>query len=459
MTAENMNKIIEKQRAFFATGKTLEVSYRIDALKRLKKAIIDNEEAISNALREDLGKSEPEGYFCETGLALSEVSYMIKHTRSFARDKRAKTPLTQFVSKSIIKSSPYGNVLVMSPWNYPFLLSIDPLADAIAAGNTVVLKPSAYSPKTSEIIAKIIKEAFDEEYVAVITGGRAENSHLLSCKFDYIFFTGSKEVGKYVMSEAAKNLTPVTLELGGKSPLIVDETAKIDLSARRIVFAKYLNCGQTCVAPDYVLCQRSVKDKLVQALKKEIVRQFGENPVENINYGKIVNEKHFDRILALLDDAKCVHGGRSDRNTLKIEPTVLDNVTFEDAVMKEEIFGPVLPILTYESLDEVISIVNGGEKPLALYVYSENKRNINKILSTCQFGGGCINDGVVHLATSEMGFGGVGESGMGAYHGKVGFDTFSHKKSILDKKTFLDMPMRYQPYKKSYVAMIKMLLK
>ena len=459
MTEQRMNEIIEKQRKFFESGKTLDVKYRINALKKLRETIYKYEDRIKDAIYSDLGKGENEAYFCETGLTISEISYMIKHTKKFAKDKTVRTPLAQFASRSFVKSSPYGTVLVMSPWNYPFLLSVDPLVDALAAGNTVIIKPSAYSPATSKVIADMIADCFNEEYVAVITGGRAENQHLLSCKFDYIFFTGSKDVGKLVMEKAAKHLTPVTLELGGKSPCIVDETAKITLTARRLVFAKFLNCGQTCVAPDYILCHKSVKDELVKALKSEIVRQYTENPLINPSYGKIINEKHFDRICSLIDENKTVHGGNSDRSTLKIEPAVMDNVTFDDAVMQEEIFGPVLPVLTYENIDDVIEIVNGRDKPLAFYVFSEKKKTIKKLLSSCQFGGGCVNDAVIHLATSNMGFGGVGESGMGSYHGKCGFDTFSHKKSIVDKKTFMDLPMRYQPYKKLYMKLIRMFLK
>ena len=459
MTEQRMNEIIEKQRKFFASGKTLDVNYRIEALKRLRSTIYKYEDKIRDAIYSDLGKSADEAYFCETGLVISEISYMIKNTKKFAKDKTVITPLAQFASRSFVKSSPYGQVLVMSPWNYPFLLSIDPVVDAIAAGNTVVLKPSAYSPETSKVIEEMIKDCFAEEYVAVVTGGRSENQYLLNCKFDYIFFTGSKDVGKFVMEKAAAHLTPVTLELGGKSPCIVDESAKIPLAARRLVFAKFLNCGQTCVAPDYILCHKSVKDALVSALRKEIVRQYTKTPLSNATYGKIINEKHFDRICSLIDENKTVHGGKSDKATLKIEPTVMDNVSFDDAVMQQEIFGPVLPILTYESLDEVVEIVNGRDKPLAFYVFSENKKNIKKLLSSCQFGGGCVNDAVIHLATSYMGFGGVGESGMGSYHGKCGFDTFSHKKSIVDKKTFMDLPMRYQPYKKLYMKLIRMFLK
>ena len=328
-----------------------------------------------------------------------------------------------------------------------------------AAGNTAVVKPSAYSPYTSDVILQILSQCFDREYVAVVTGGRAENTCLLKEHFDYIFFTGSQSVGKEVMRSAAEHLTPVTLELGGKSPCIVDASANIRLAARRIVFGKYLNCGQTCVAPDYIYCHRSVKDKLIKEVQKQIQKQYGKQPLKNANYGKIINEKHFDRILGLIDGEKVVHGGKSDRKTLRIEPTVMDNVTFADDVMQEEIFGPVMPILVFDHLDEVIRNVNSRPHPLALYLFTSDKKAARRVTSHCGFGGGCINDTIIHLATTEMGFGGFGESGMGAYHGKIGFDTFSHYKSIVDKKTWLDLPMRYQPYRKLHEKMIRFFLK
>jgi len=459
MKETEIQALVTKQREFFFSGNTLPLEYRIRALKSLKQAIIENEHKISEAIRKDLGKSNIEGFMCEIGLVLSEISYMLRHIRRFAKDKTVYTNLAQFASRSYVKSVPYGVTLIISPWNYPFLLSIEPLVDALAAGNTVIIKPSDYSTATSEVIAELISNIFPSEYVAVVTGGKEESIYLLNQKFDYIFFTGSQAVGKYVMSKAADNLTPVTLELGGKSPCIVDDTAKISLAAKRIVFGKFLNCGQTCVAPDYILCDVKVKEELISCIKREIKKQFGEHPLENENYGKIINAKHFERIIKLMDTDKTVFGGKYDAQVLRIEPTVLDNVTLSDAVMQEEIFGPVLPVLTYESLDEVVSLVNSREKPLALYIFSENKKNIRKITTNCYYGGGCINDVVIHLATSNMGFGGVGESGMGAYHGKTGFDTFSHKKSIVDKKTFIDLPMRYQPYKLLNEKLIRMFLR
>jgi aldehyde dehydrogenase (NAD+) len=459
MTEQEIRQIVDRQRTYFYTGATLDVEFRIQALKKLKSCILQRENEINDALRKDLGKSPFESYMCETGMVLSEISYMLKHTRSFAREKTVHTPLAQFHSRSYRKPSPYGVTLIMSPWNYPFLLTLDPLVDAIAAGNTVVLKPSAYSPHTSEIIREIIESCYPKEFVAVVTGGRAENTCLLNEHFDYIFFTGSQAVGKEVMRHASHHLTPITLELGGKSPCVVEKTADLKLAARRIVFGKYLNCGQTCVAPDYIYCDREIKDALVTEIRHQIHLQFGDAPLENKDYGKIINEKHFTRINGLIDPAKVVHGGRSNPDTMKIEPTVMDEVTFEDAVMQEEIFGPVLPVLTYDSFDQAIEKINSMAHPLALYIFTRSKAMAERITSRCGFGGGCVNDTIIHLATSEMGFGGFGESGMGSYHGKEGFATFSHYKSIVDKKTWIDLPMRYQPYKTLNDKLIHFFLK
>ena len=323
---------------------------------------------------------------------------------------------------------------------------MEPLVDALAAGNTAIVKPSAYSPAASEIIGKIISEIFSPEYVAVVTGGRAENTCLLDAGFDYIFFTGSKAVGKEVMRHAAEHLTPVTLELGGKSPCIVAPDANLKLAARRIVFGKYLNCGQPCVAPDYVLCHRNVYEKFIEYLKQETIRQFSDKPLENPEYGKIINEKHFNRILGLIDKKKVILGGDTDTAALRIEPVIMRDITYDDAVMQEEIFGPVLPVIAYDSIDEALAFVNGREHPLALYLFSEDPALQKRVLASVTFGGGCINDTIVHLATSRMGFGGVGHSGMGSYHGKKSFDTFSHEKSVLQKSTRIDMPVRYMPY-------------
>ena len=459
MTEIEVKNIISLQRKYFLSGASLNVDFRIQALQRLKDCIIKYENKINAALKSDLGKSAFESYMCETGMVLSELSYMIKHTRAYARTQKVRTPLAQFHSKSYKKPSPYGVTLIMSPWNYPFMLAIDPLIDALAAGNTAVIKPSAYSPKTSDVIKMIIDECFDEKYVAVILGGRNENQFLLKEHFDYIFFTGSIGVGKEVMRQASEHLTPITLELGGKSPCIVEKTANLKLAAKRIVFGKYLNCGQTCVAPDYVYCDKSIKDELVKEICKQIRRQYGKTPLKRDNYGKIVNEKHFDRVSGLIESSKVVAGGTVCRETLQIEPTVMDNVSFSDPVMQEEIFGPIMPILTFDTLQEAVSKINSMPHPLAFYIFTNNPKAAEYATSRCGFGGGCINDVIIHLATSEMGFGGFGESGMGSYHGKAGFDTFTHYKSIVDKKTWLDLPMRYQPYKKIYEKLLRMFLK
>lgn len=459
MNKEEITNIVKKQRNFFGTGTTLSVQYRKNALLKLKKALTDNQTIITNALKQDLGKSADESYMCEIGMTISEIGYMLRHINSLSKEKRVKTPLAQFAAHSYIKPCPYGVTLIMSPWNYPLLLTLEPLVDSLAAGNTAIIKPSAYSSAVSEVIKTIITNIFPAEYVTVITGGREENTFLLDQKFDYIFFTGSKTVGHIVLEKAAKYLTPVTLELGGKSPCIVDETANLKLAARRIVFGKLLNCGQTCVAPDYILCHSSVKTELLKHLKNEIIKQYDSDYLKNQAYGKIVNYKHFQRIVNLINTEKIFYGGKTNKETLQIEPTVLDNISWEDNVMKEEIFGPVLPVLTFENPAEVINTINSHDKPLALYLFTTNKKTIRKITAECNYGGGCINDVIIHLATSNMGFGGVGESGMGAYHGKSGFDTFTHYKSIVNKSNLMDLPIRYQPYTKTHGKLIRFFLK
>lgn len=447
MTESEIRKLLERQRTFFSTGKTLPVSFRLRQLEKLKRSIQKNEPLLRHALKKDLGKSNMESYMCEIGLTLSELSWMQRHVRSLAKNRTVPTPLSQFAAHSYRSPIPYGTVLIMSPWNYPLLLTLEPLIDAIAAGNTVILKPSAYAPASLAMIKEIIETTFPADYISVIEGGRTENQALLRQKFDKIFFTGSKAVGKEVLRHAAENLTPVTLELGGKSPCIVDSTAKIPLAARRIVFGKFLNCGQTCVAPDYVYCDEKRKEALICELKRQITKQFGSEPLKNPSYGKIINQKHFERIRRLLNPEKVIFGGNVNPDTLQIAPTLLDHVTFEDAIMQEEIFGPLLPVITYRTLDEAITRINSMECPLALYLFSKKKENIEKVTAKCQFGGGCVNDTIIHLATPYMGFGGCGESGMGSYHGKDGFETFSHTKSIVDKKTWIDLPVRYQPYR------------
>ena len=455
----NAEQIVARQRAYFATGATLPASFRRQALDALRASILRHENDINDALMQDLGKSPSETYMCETGMTLAELSYMRSHLSRWARRRHVLSPLAQFPSDSFTVREPYGVTLILSPWNYPFMLCMEPLIGALAAGNCCVLKPSAYSPATSAVIRTIVAECFPPEYVTVVEGGRAENQALLEQRFDYIFFTGGVNVGREVMRRAAEHLTPVSLELGGKSPCVVTADARIDVAAKRIAFGKLLNCGQTCVAPDYVLVDRRVKDELVAALTRHMTAMVGEDATQNDEYVHMVNEKHFDRVLGLIDPAKVVFGGRSDRATLRIAPTIMDNVTAQDAVMGEEIFGPVLPILTYDSLDEAVAFINDRPHPLALYLFSEDRAVQQRFLDAVPFGGGCINDTIIHLATSRMGFGGVGQSGMGSYHGKKSFDTFSHEKSVVKKSTLIDLPVRYAPYSRLKDRLLRVFLR
>lgn len=458
MDKQEILSIYSQQKENLLNNSLRNPKNRIKALKTLYKNIVLMQDEICESLYKDLNKSKTESYMAEIGLVLSEISFMIKHIKKFSKEKRVITPLAQFASKSYKKTCPKGHVLIISPWNYPFMLSIEPLVDAISAGNTVMLKPSETSSNVSRIIDKLIKTTFTQNQVFTVLGGREECSFLLDLDFDHIFFTGSTRVGKIVMQKAAEHFTSVTLELGGKSPCIVDETANIPLTAKRLVFGKFLNCGQTCVAPDYVYCAKSVKEKLIKEIEKQIVLQYSVDPLCNKDYPKMINQKQFDHCLKLIRPDNLIFGGRYNKESLKIEPTIL-NSNFNLPEMQEEIFGPVLPILQFEDLDEVITNVNKLSKPLALYIFSTCKKNIKKIVSDCDYGGGCINDCIIHLATSRLGFGGVKSSGIGAYHGKTGFDTFSHYKSIVDKKTWIDLPMRYQPYSKLKNKLIKMFLK
>lgn len=455
MEPHAIERLLRVQKDFFATGATLPLAARRAALRRLLCTVEQHENEISDALYRDLGKSRSESYMCEIALVKSEIRHQLSHLGSYAREKRVHTPLAHAPAKSYVKPVPYGTVLVMSPWNYPFLLSVEPLTDALAAGNTVIVKPSAYATATSALLARLLKGCFPEKLVAVVTGGRRENTCLLDCDFDYIFFTGSQAVGKEVMRRAAEHLIPLTLELGGKSPCIVEKSADVRQAARRIVFGKFINCGQTCVAPDYILCEESIKPALLAALKREIIRQYGERPLENPDYGKIVNQKHFDRIMGLIDREKVVFGGECDRERLKIAPTVMDNVSFDDAVMGQEIFGPILPVLSFCDFRKAIREIRSRPTSLALYLFSGDSGHIRLVTEQVPFGGGCINDTLIHLATSAMGFGGLGESGMGSYHGKCGFDTFTHKKSLVRKTALPDLPLRYQPYSASHDRLIR----
>lgn len=452
------SELVALQRQCFLSNKTKDVNWRLAKLKALHASIKKHESDILEALNKDLAKAPFEGYVSEVGMVLDELSHAIKHVRSWAKPKHVSTSLTNFLASSKIVYEPFGVVLIMAPWNYPFLLSVDPIVGAVAAGNCFIVKPSAYSPATSEIIKVIVEEVFEPETGAAVLGGRAENSALLEQEFDYIFFTGSTNVGHVVMEAASKHLTPISLELGGKSPCIVDKTAPIDLAAKRIVWGKYLNAGQTCVAPDYIYVESSVKDQLIAAMKRYITQFYGERPLQSADLPRIVNEKHFNRLRGLVANETAVVGGAFDEATLKIEPSIYDNITWDSPLMGEEIFGPLMPIMTFDSLDEVIAQVKKRNRPLALYLFTNSKAVQDKVLSEVSFGGGCINDTIVHLASTSMPFGGVGASGMGGYHGKFSFETFSHKKSVLNKSNLIDMPIRYAPYKASRMSLLKKLM-
>ncbi len=455
----NIEDIVSAQRSYFSTNATLNVEYRLSALSKLKTTIKKYEQELLDAVYDDLGKSASESFMCEVGLVLSDISYIMGHLKNWASTRRKFTPLSNFHAKSMIVQEPYGVVLVMSPWNYPVLLTLEPLVGAVAAGNCVVVKPSAYSPATSDVIAQIVEETFSKWYVTVVTGGRAENADLLEQRFDYIFFTGGVNVGKLVMEKASHYLTPVTLELGGKSPCIIDHTANLRISARRITFGKFLNCGQTCIAPDYVLIEESVHDEFVGLLKEETAKMYGNDILSNNDYGKMINRKHFDRVSGLIDPNKVVFGGHKKIETMQIEPTILDKVTIGDAVMQEEIFGPVLPVLTVKNVDEAVGFVKSMPKPLALYLFTSDRKTEKRVLAEVPFGGGCVNDTIIHIATNNLPFGGVGNSGMGSYHGKRTFETFSHAKSVVKKYTWLDIPIRYQPYASWKDKLIRLFLR
>ena len=448
----NLSELAEKQREYFSTGKTLAVEERKKALLKLREGIIRREKEIFDALGADLGKSACEAYMTEIGMVLEEISFLVKNLKKFAAAHRVKASISQFPARCYTIAAPYGVALIMSPWNYPFQLTLAPLADCLAAGNCAIVKPSAYAPATSALIKELLSDLFAPEYVAAVTGGRAENEALLRQKYDMIFFTGGVSTGKIVARAAAETLTPAVLELGGKSPCIVDEDADIARAARRIAFGKLLNAGQTCVAPDYLLVQESVKAALLEALEQEFVKMCGEDALKNENYPHIVNEKHFQRVKGLITPEKVVFGGDFDEKTLKIQPTLLDGATLEDAAMQEEIFGPVLPVLTFRTFEDAKKIIAVHPNPLALYYFG--KKNESRALQEISFGGGCVNDTILHLATPRMGFGGVGESGMGAYHGKRGFDAFSHTKSIL-KKGKLELSLRFAPYSDKKLASLK----
>ena len=459
MTGKEIKETLERQKAFFETGATLPLKFRKVNLKRLYNAIRENEKKLEWALKEDLGKSSFESYMCEISLALKEIKYMLSHMNRFAMPRLTATPMVSQFGFSYVKKVPKGNVLIITPWNYPVLLSLTPLIDAMAAGCTAVIKTSSKSPSSSLILSKILGKLFDTEYVAVINSSGKESSDLIHQKFDHIFFTGSNTIAKEVLKAAAENLTPCTLELGGKSPCIVDKTANIPMTAQRIVWGKFLNAGQTCVAPDYILCQEEAKPFLLEELKKEITRQLGSKPIENPDFCKIINQHHFERIGRLITNEIICFGGKMDASLLKIEPTILDHCTWDDPIMGEEIFGPVLPILTFKSIEEIPKTVNSRNTPLAFYFFSRDRKAQKFLMNRCRFGGGCINDCILHIATSHLPFGGFGESGMGSYHGRAGFDTFSHSKSILDRNDRIEFDIRYQPFGQKKMKLMKKIMK
>ncbi len=453
----NIHTLVTDQRSYFHTGAARSLSFRLEALGKLQKAIREQENLLCNALFKDLGKAPVESYMTELGMVLDEIRFHQKHLGRWMREKRVPTPLSQFPSKSFVSPEPHGVTLIMAPWNYPVQLCLEPLVGAISAGNCAIVKPSAYAPATSAAIAKLLGEIYPPEYVAVIQGGRAENSALLEERFDYIFFTGSVAVGKTVMAAAARHLTPVTLELGGKSPVIVDRTANLKLAARRIAFGKVLNAGQTCVEPDYLFLEKGLLDAFLLEYRNALKEFFPDGSLSEMPH--IISEKHFCRVINLMKPENTVIGGGSNPHIRQIEPAVLTGVTPDSPIMQEEIFGPVLPVMIYEDLEECINYIRSHEKPLALYLFTSSKETEKRILSTCSFGGGCINDTIIHLATPHMGFGGIGASGMGSYHGYESFRTFSHFRSIVKKSTLLDLPMRYHPYTASKDRMIRMFLK
>lgn len=451
-----IHELVDLQRRAFYAVNPRPVEERLDQLDVLRAAITQREDMICTALRMDLGKSHEEAYMTEIGMVLSEISYIMRHLSRWAKPKRVHTPLAQFPSRSYIMKEPYGVVLIMAPWNYPFQLTMNPLVAAIAAGNHCVIKPSAYAPATSQVIADLVSACFPSEQAAVILGGRVENQALLEERFDYIFFTGGVNVGKLVLEKAARYVTPVTLELGGKSPCIVEESADIKVAARRIAFGKAINSGQTCVAPDYLLVQDRVKDKLLAEIK-HCWDQFYGDALTSPQWPKMINEKHYQRVMNLMWGEKVYCGGVGDGE--RIAPTLLNDVSWNAPIMQEEIFGPVLPVISFKTIDEIIPMINSRERPLALYLFTRRASVEEKVLKRVPFGGGCVNDTVIHLASSHLPFGGVGQSGMGHYHGKYSFDTFTHEKAMVVKANWLDIKMRYPPYSRKKLDLIKKFLR
>lgn len=457
---EDINLIFKNQKEFFESGKTINVDYRIKSLKKLNDIIKKNEDKILSELKKDLGKSNFEGYVTEVGILYDDINFHIKNVKKWSSEEKRKSPIVYYPSKSYIYKEPYGVTLIIGPFNYPFQLVIAPLIGAISAGNTAIIKPSENSRNIALLLEKLINENFPEEYLRVVNplGGKETVSLLLDKPFDYIFFTGSVRVGKLVMQKAAQHLTPVTLELGGKSPCIVDSDAKLKLAAKRIVWGKFLNAGQTCVAPDYLCVHKSVKDELLKLIINEIRIQFGENVRNSGDYPRIVNKSSLERLSGYLNDGKIYYGGNIDEDNLYMEPTLIIKPDLNSPLMSDEIFGPILPILVYEDLDNVIKFINHREKPLALYYFSESKKKIKYVLTSTTSGGVTINDTIIHVANPNLPFGGVGNSGVGKYHGKESFETFTHNKSVMKRGTFIEFNIRFAPYKNK-LNLVKRIMK
>ena len=456
----DIKSVFNKQKEFFYLGKTNDINFRIDNLKRLKQVIKKNEDKILDALKKDLGKSNFESYATEVGLVYDEINKHIKNIKGWSKIEKTKSPIVYYPAKSYIYKEPYGVTLIIGPFNYPFQLVIAPLVGAISAGNTAIIKPSENTKNTSILLEEMINENFQEEYLKVVSPleGKEVVSYLLDLPFDYIFFTGSIRVGKIVMEKAAKNLVPVTLELGGKSPCIVDKDAKLELAAKRIVWGKFLNVGQTCVAPDYLCVHSSVKDKLLKLIVEEIHKQFGTEVKNSPDYSRVINTASLNRLKEYLNDGEIYYGGNFDITELYMEPTILTNVDVDSNVMTEEIFGPILPVIEFDNIQDIISFINKREKPLALYYFSENKKSIKNVLRCTTSGGVTINDTVIHVANGNLPFGGVGNSGMGSYHGKASFDAFTHKRSVMERGTFVEFNVRFAPYKEK-INILKKIMK
>lgn len=454
MRPDEIKQLIARQRQFFASGKTRDLDFRIAQLKKLKDAVKAMEPEIMGALKKDLNKSEFEAYTSEVGFLYEEIGHTIKHLRDWAKPRKVPTPLLHQPSQSFVYSQPLGDVLIIGPWNYPFMLLLSPLVGSIAAGNCAVLKPSEISAHTGEIVARLVERTFSPEFCAVVGGGVPETTALLAERFDHIFFTGSIPVGRIVMRAAAEHLTPVTLELGGKSPCIVDKDTDLAVTARRIVWGKFYNAGQTCVAPDYLLVQKSIKKDLIGAMKGCLTEFFGDDPAASADYGRIISPRHWDRLMGMVS-GNVAAGGKGDRSSLYLAPTILDDATMEDKAMEDEIFGPLLPVLSYDTLDDAIRTVARRPNPLACYVFTSRPETERRVIEEIPFGGGCVNNALIHLANPNIPFGGVGQSGMGAYHGKDSFDTFSHRKSVVKSSFMMDVKLKYPPYTKDRLGLIR----